>query len=149
MGQQHYQAIVYGAIMAPAQDAAMNGDNENGILEEWRVLVSEKIQATVMHPQGFWGEKERNKQQEYVPHQAYESADRWIGFFVAITDDDLADWWGKAGVIRNQACAVTNLAKMFPVEQGRAEKRWARFAKFCAKRGLELTGQQLFVSDFD
>lgn len=149
MGQQRYTAIVYGAILNTDQFVAIQGDDSNGILDQWETVVRAKIQATVTAKNGFWGAAQADMEQEYKPQMAYESEDAWIGFIVAITDDNLADWWGKAGVIRNQACALADIATLFPAERKRAEKRWNRFAKFCAKNGTELTGQLLFVADFD
>lgn len=132
MGQQTF-AILYG--IAQPEDVDFFGENEDGLVPQWRRACAEKIRAyDVRH--GPW-----SGGGAYVPASPYESAVELLGFYVAVGAS------GEAGIPALEGCALTDVRTEYADSYKAARRRWRRFARWCASKGITLPKARLYLTE--
>ncbi len=138
MGQTTF-ALMYG-IERPSDVDFFGEGGDSGLWGEWRTACADRINAyEAKHPhrsyEDPWGDD------VYVPARPYESTLDLVGFYVAVGAS------GEAGVPDLKGCALGNVRAAYPEAYKAARRRWRRFAKWAAAKGIALPKARMYLTE--
>lgn len=124
-------ALLYGIEQPEGVD--FYGDH-GGLLREWKAKHQERIDR---HSARYgWGRGEN----AYIPQDPYRSDDNLLGFLVAVGT-------GEDGIPALEGCALAEVREVYATSYKRARRRWRRFARWCAGKGITLPRARLYLTE--
>ena len=138
MGQMTY-ALLYGIEHPEGVDLFGEGIGSGGLMREWENACKPQIDAFVArckrHESRF-GARDR-----YIPDSPYQSTLPLLGFYVA------AGASGMTGIPYLEGFAISEVRDLYAKECKNARRRWRRFAKWCASKGITLPKARLYLTE--